>query len=398
MRIALTKTGLLLGIVLVLGSGKLWAQQPGGLSDNWDESAASYPSAPLAEQYAPGVPVASPAVPVQPGAPGGVFPMPQNFGPPQSYAVPPNQVPTAPPGQINPWVAPYADHYPLAGLYLFQDVNTFRNFANGDGSNNNGIAQGFNLGVPLPWMSQYGFGAQLGASYGVYNFSGRRPDAAGSNGAEQQVFITTGVFRHADADRRFSGGVVFDLMMNDHYGVFNAPPTMGQVRFQAGYALGYFNEIGAWGTVEAFSDTVTIYPNAPIAYTQAYFRPINMLNVYWRHKWGLGGAETTIFGGVPHQTALTDPVFGRNFGIVTAGGSANVPLTDCFALYGNLMYLQPDAHTGFTPLKETWNISVGVAWYPGRTARSSTVAGRSSMPLLPVANNGSFLVNTNRTL
>jgi hypothetical protein len=123
-----------------------------------------------------------------------------------------------------------------------------------------------------------------------------------------------------------------------------------------------------------------------------------MLNMYWHHKWGLGGADTTLFVGVPRQSVLTDPAFGRNFGTLDAGGSVNVPMNDSFALYGNMMYLQPDHNTGFNSLKETWNISIGVAFYPGRAARSSTVAGRSSMPLLPVANNGSFLVNTNRTL
>jgi hypothetical protein len=112
----------------------------------------------------------------------------------------------------------------------------------------------------------------------------------------------------------------------------------------------------------------------------------------------LGGAETTLWAGVPRQTVTTDPAFGANFGTVAGGGSLYAPLTDSFALYSNMTYLQPDTHTGFTALKDTWNITVGLAFYPGRAARSSTVAGRSSMPLLPVANNSSFLVNTNRTL
>ena len=39
--------------------------------------------------------------------------------------------------------------------------------------------------------------------------------------------------------------------------------------------------------------------------------------------------------------------------------------------------------------------TIGLAFYPQRNARSSTVAGQCWMPLLPVANNGYFLVNTN---
>jgi hypothetical protein len=42
-------------------------------------------------------------------------------------------------------------------------------------------------------------------------------------------------------------------------------------------------------------------------------------------------------------------------------------------------------------------VAFGIQYYPGKGARSSTVAGRSAMPYLPVANNGSFLTNTNRT-
>jgi hypothetical protein len=64
------------------------------------------------------------------------------------------------------------------------------------------------------------------------------------------------------------------------------------------------------------------------------------------------------------------------------------------------MYMHPT-----TPLVEgtfgaiagSWNFAFGMQYYPGKGARSSTVAGRSAMPYLPVANNGTFLTNTNRT-
>ncbi|HEX4150017.1 MAG TPA: DUF6666 family protein [Pirellulales bacterium] len=423
MTTALMKTGLLLGIAIVLGGGELWAQQTAGLSGNWDQSAAQYQSAPVATQYdAAEVPMdvvpdgyadSGPPVDIQDGgvvASGG-YPLPQYFGAPPWLRTNPANVPTAPPGnQVNPWTAPYADHYPLLGLYAFTEVATWRDFGNGDSSNNNGVAEGLNLGVPLPYLSEWGFGAQLGFSYGDYNFSGRRNDAANNNEVEQQWFVTGGFYRRADADRRVSMGCVFDLMMNDNFGVFNAPPTMGQFRFQLGYAIGYFNEIGVWGTVEALSDTVQLSANHQSALNPAYlsgtFMPVSMLNLYLKHKFGLGGAEGTLWVGVPKQSVLTDPGiipgvaggFGSNFGILTLGSSLNVPLTDSLAFNANMTYLQPDVNTGFTQTKDTWNISVGLAFYPGRAARSSTIAGRSSMPLMPVANNGTFLVNTNRTL
>lgn len=46
--------------------------------------------------------------------------------------------------------------------------------------------------------------------------------------------------------------------------------------------------------------------------------------------------------------------------------------------------------------EEAWNFTIGVSIYPGCDSRSSTVAGRSWKPLMPLANNGSFLVDTNQ--
>ncbi len=46
---------------------------------------------------------------------------------------------------------------------------------------------------------------------------------------------------------------------------------------------------------------------------------------------------------------------------------------------------------------ETWDFSVGLNIYPKRRAKTGSVAGEQIMPLLPIANNGSFLVDTDKT-
>jgi hypothetical protein len=80
-----------------------------------------------------------------------------------------------------------------------------------------------------------------------------------------------------------------------------------------------------------------------------------------------------------------------------------VPISDCFSLYANGAYMKPSAHAGISPTgasapaQETWAVSLGVAFYPGRAARSATVAGGQWMPYMPVVNNGTFFVDTTKT-
>lgn len=47
--------------------------------------------------------------------------------------------------------------------------------------------------------------------------------------------------------------------------------------------------------------------------------------------------------------------------------------------------------------EDAWDFVVGLAFYPRYNTRSQTIAGQPWMPAVPVANNGTFLVDTNRT-
>jgi hypothetical protein len=44
---------------------------------------------------------------------------------------------------------------------------------------------------------------------------------------------------------------------------------------------------------------------------------------------------------------------------------------------------------------DSWNFTVGVSFSLTGSARSDSVAGHCGTPLMPVADNGYFLVNTN---
>jgi hypothetical protein len=43
--------------------------------------------------------------------------------------------------------------------------------------------------------------------------------------------------------------------------------------------------------------------------------------------------------------------------------------------------------------EEFWNVTAGVAYYPGGKARATSVCGHRWMPLVPVADNGSFALD-----
>ncbi len=83
-----------------------------------------------------------------------------------------------------------------------------------------------------------------------------------------------------------------------------------------------------------------------------------------------------------------------------------VPISDRLSMYANGMYMKPSAHAGvqttaggaaYASAQDFWNVAFGFVFYPDHAARSSTVAGRKWMPYLPVANNSSFMIDTNVT-
>jgi hypothetical protein len=68
-------------------------------------------------------------------------------------------------------------------------------------------------------------------------------------------------------------------------------------------------------------------------------------------------------------------------------------LSDYTALYGLFTFSFPSSETGVIgSLEEEWAFGAGLVYYLGGKAVSPTVSGRKGLPLLPVANNGTFLL------
>jgi hypothetical protein len=277
------------------------------------------------------------------------------------------------------------DECPTWSLQSFVSYDSWRGISD-DSWQNNGINVGANFGTRLgPISDATGVGFQIGGSVGVYDWSGTEYHSD----VETQGFITYGLFRRPITESGWTAGFVQDWMLNDHFGQFSEDPTLSQLRAQVGYATSASNEIGLWGAARVLGATRDV--NGVGSTT---WRPIVQLNLYWHHKWQVGGADTSIWIGIPEQDRLGGS---GSLGEYLAGASATVPLNDRFALFTLVTYMHPSS--GPSPNgaeEESWNFTVGVSFTPGRETRSGTVESRSWMPLMPLGNNGYFLVDTNQ--
>jgi hypothetical protein len=324
-----------------------------------------------------------------PTVPGAANNPPNNYEDPHSAPAPPGAV-----GHVYQDLAtgglsrPVCDPCPSWGAVTFVGYDAFRGISD-SGWTNEGIHAGANFGTKLGSFSDLtGIGFQLGGTIGVYDWSGTDYRPQDRNDPETQAFITYGFFHKPNEHSKWDAAVVQDWMLNDNFGVYAENPTLSQLRAQLGYAVNEWNEIGFWGTCRLLSSTRFVVGDG---LTQ--WRPIDQVSLFWHYKWQPGGADTTIWIGLPEQDRLGG---GSAIGDYIAGASANVPLNDWFGLYTLVTYMHPSGGAGPAAAQEDeWNFTIGVAFYPGRNARSTNVAGQCWMPDLPVANNGYFFVDTN---
>jgi Family of unknown function (DUF6666) len=238
-----------------------------------------------------------------------------------------------------------------------------------------GLVGTFNTGFSL-WRLE-NIRGQIGASYGVYDFKGR--DTVSNSSAEQQTFVTLGVYKRSEVlyGDRISWGLVYDQFWAHQWGLFASELYAGQVRGIIGYAISNWNEFGVWGAFRTTGD------NSVAGIAPPPVRAMNQYNVYWRHNFGFGGQSMLYIGG-------NDPA---DIGSWLFGFLGQAPLNDNLGLYGNFVFSEPGSATGLVGSNEQeWAFGAGVTWYFGGKSVSPTVSGQKGLPLLPVANNGSFLI------
>jgi len=250
-------------------------------------------------------------------------------------------------------------------------------------TNNAGIVSGGNTSFGLGERPVRG---QFGASYGVYDVAGR--DTVSRSSSEQQVYATLGIYRRGDVEchEHLSWGLVYDHFWGHQYGMAADQVYLGQVRGIVGYAVNECNEIGFWGTASAGRDSIQSSALAgvvPLLLQTTTVRAANQFNTYWRHNWEFGGS-TMAYVGLADSADVQDWI---------VGVLGQAPLSDRVALYSNVTFALPGSGPGVLGANELqWNFSLGLSYSFGGKAWSSNVSGNADSPLLPVANNGSFMI------
>ena len=272
----------------------------------------------------------------------------------------------------------------------FAAVDSWRGPSDGHFQNNNGFKKGLNVGGLLPVLGEYGIGAQLGASYGLYDSTGRASAANAGNEIQQQTFITGGFFRRATPELPLAGGVVYDGMINDSFGVFAQSPYLSQFRLQLGYLITPGDELGFWMTQHGPGNTH--YPDG----IATSFRGVNQYNLFWHHHYQRSSGDTWSWIGVPNHHRLDGD---GSLGQLILGSAGSVPLSERTTMYAVANYMMPSSRPSAEgSTQDSFYVGFGVSHFIGPKARHATAAGNAGEAYLPVADNATFFVDTTRTL
>lgn len=269
--------------------------------------------------------------------------------------------------------------FPLGGDVALS-FDYFRSLPDGSWTGNIGAFSSVNLAVCLP-KDPYGMGAQLGGSYGVYDWEGRGSNSSGNSKAvQQQAFLTLGLFRRTPQSAGFNGGIVYDFMFNKEFGVFALNPTVEQLRAQAGYLLTGGHELGLWATVN------TDIAHKKVSKVPVQFRAIPQVNLFWEHYFN-NKAQAMFWVGMPYRRGLMN--LSGTAGRFIFGTRFKTPLTHNFSITGHGAYMF-SRHGSV--IKESRNYAANICF---GLNYSFGGCGSSDRPYLSLADNSNFFVDTN---
>lgn len=236
-----------------------------------------------------------------------------------------------------------------------------------------GLVTGFNTGVGL--VDDWGLRGQFGASVGLYDPKGRLGIVPSQNTAESQVFITTGVYKRGDMINegdRISYGVVLDYFHANDWGVNTSAFDLTQLRGVFGYALNESTEVGLFGAFGLNEQRAAV----TVAGAPGVRRPIRAMdNINLYVKKTYGPANVTGYIGILD-----------GIGEWQVGMFGQAPLSEHWSLYTNVNYVSPSAKSGPRGSgEEQYNFGAGLCFFFSRS-------NPNGLPLLNVANNGSFLI------
>jgi hypothetical protein len=256
-------------------------------------------------------------------------------------------------------------------------LDYFRSLPDGSWEGNTGAFTSLNFVAGL-FKEKYGFGTQLGGSYGVYDWQGRGSNATGNTKAfQQQGFLTGGFYRVTPHESGWNAGLVYDAMFNQYFGVFALNPILGQIRGQLSYQFKRSDELGVWATY----DTQTSHKKA--SEVPVKFRAISQVNLFWSHHFK-NQAQTTLWAGTPYRRGLMYRsgrtgryIFGANF---------QAPLTKTLSVIGHAAYMGASSSDREFQSYAA-NVCFGLSYSFGGCKKERTY--------LPLADNSNFLIDTN---
>jgi hypothetical protein len=276
------------------------------------------------------------------------------------------------------------DGSPQRGIVGVFGFDSFKGISDSHHQSNFGAVTGLNAAMPVPGVSDYGIGWQIGMTYGAYDLDGNQNAAGNPARSQQQTFVTTGFYRKGNDDQRLSFGLVYDWMLNDNWGHLGTNPTLGQWRGQVEYAMSDVNGVGVYGCLRDLGaqSRVLGYPIETRAVTQ--------VNLFWHHKFD-SSADSWLWVGLPERNRLEGL---GSLGDWIIGANIQVPISESLALYGNAQYMHPSAAAGtIASVESDWNVGAGIVWYFGGHAVSHKLNGKCWLPYMPVANNSTFMAD-----
>lgn len=258
--------------------------------------------------------------------------------------------------------------FPAGNLEVSFGVHGFTgptNFQAGSGSGSFGLGYGVNWGVPIPGFQC--LGGQIGFRGVHTNFSG----AQFTNDTRNQAFVTAGLFRRVDVG--LQGGAVIDYLSDGWY----RDADFLNVRGELSWVTCATRDVGFWFTVGTRTAT-----ELGVQQLETW-ESTDLYAFFYRQQFGacLDG-EARMFAGWS----------GQSDGLI--GADVRLPLDDTWALETGFSWLIPEEGRGRGAFaghaQESWNLGIGIVWYPGRRWGHGDDYYR---PLLPVAHNGVFMLD-----
>lgn len=263
----------------------------------------------------------------------------------------------------------------FTNLEAFAGAQGFTGPMNRGGTGSFGFNEGFNWGFPLPFFNG-AFGGQIGLRATQSNLSA----AEFTDANRDQLFLTGGVYRRVDWGMQ--GGLVFDYMSQDWY----ATTDLMQIRGEVSWVFPCSHELGVWFTSGTqVNDATSTLPQLQLQALESW-EPTDLCAFFYRYRFNeSNGSEARVFAGFS----------GQGDGLL--GADVVIPVGTRFGFEANAAYLMPDESAGTAgggQAQESWNLGLGIVWYPG--CRNSC-GPDYFRPLFRVADNGSFMVDSHNS-